>query len=71
MANEYRTKDGHSVGLGSTVWAINGGGPFTLTKADSAPPGWIYLVSADGEDMRLHAPEDVGMYYNKVRRVEV
>lgn len=71
MASKYRTKDGHSVGLGSTVWAINGEGPFSLRKPDSAPRGWVHLVSDDGEDMRLHAPEDVGIYYNKVRRVEV
>lgn len=70
MANEFRTKDGQSLGLGSTVWAIDGEGPFTLTETDSAPSGWIYAVSADGEEMRLHAPEDVGIYYNQTRRVE-
>ncbi|MER6826591.1 hypothetical protein ABT352_11440 [Streptosporangium sp. NPDC000563] len=70
MTSSYRTKDGHTVGLGSTVWAINGQGPFKLTKPDSAPPGWVYMVSADGEDMRLHAPEDVAIYYNRNRRVE-
>lgn len=71
MTSKYRTKDGHTVGLGSSVWAINGEGPFTLMKPDSAPPGWVYMVSADGADMRLAAPEDVAIYYNKVRRVEV
>lgn len=68
MASKYRTKDGHTVSLGSTVWAINGDGPFTLTKPGSAPPGWVSMVSDDGEDMRLHAPEDVALYYNRSRR---
>ncbi|WP_030546692.1 hypothetical protein [Streptomyces albus] len=67
----YRTKDGHTVGFGSTVYAINGDGPFILTPPDSAPPGWVSMVSADGEDIRLHAPEDVALYYNRDRRVEV
>lgn len=71
MATTYRTKDGHTVRLGSTVWAVNGTGPFTLTAPGSAPPGWVLMVGADGEEMRLHAPEDVGIYYNLVRRVEV
>ncbi|MFD4175396.1 hypothetical protein [Streptomyces anulatus] len=71
MAANFRTKDGHTVGLGSTVWSINGDGPFTLAKPDSAPSGWVCMVSTDGETVRLHAPEDVGIYYNKVRRVEV
>ncbi|MBQ0862278.1 hypothetical protein [Streptomyces sp. RK75] len=68
----YRTKDGHTVGLGSTVWAINGQGPFTLAEPHhSAPLGWICAVSGDGEDIRLHGPEDISLYYNLVRRVEV
>ncbi|MFD0431877.1 hypothetical protein ACFQ60_45955 [Streptomyces zhihengii] len=53
------------------MWAINGTGPFTLTRPDSAPPDWVHMVSADGQDIRLHAPEDVTLYYNLVRRVEV
>ncbi|MEW2556447.1 hypothetical protein AB0957_32585 [Streptomyces zhihengii] len=71
MAYTYRTKDGHTVRFGSTVWAINGTGPFTLTRPDSAPPDWVHMVSTDGQDIRLHAPEDVTLYYNLVRRVEV
>ncbi|SCE60357.1 hypothetical protein [Streptomyces sp. OspMP-M43] len=71
MAADFRTKDGHTVGLGSTVWSINGEGPFTLAKPGSAPSGWVCAVSADREDIRLHAPEDIGIYYNKVRRTEV
>ncbi|MEV1011995.1 hypothetical protein [Streptomyces sp. NPDC049881] len=71
MASTYRTKDGHTVRPGSTVWAINGQGPFTLTEPDSAPSGWVCAVSADGTDLRLHAPEDIALYYNLVRRVEV
>lgn len=68
MTSSYRTKDGHTVGLGGTVWGVNGQGPFTLTKPDSAPSGWVCMVSADGEDVRLHAPEDVAIYYNRARR---
>ncbi|TDC63149.1 hypothetical protein [Streptomyces hainanensis] len=68
----YRTKDGHTVRLGSTVWGINGQGPFTLSKPESsAPRGWVRAVSGDGEDSRLHAPEDISLYYNLVRRVEI
>ncbi|MER5972816.1 hypothetical protein ABT112_24300 [Streptomyces sp. NPDC002055] len=67
----YRTKDGHTVGLGSTVWSINGQGPFTLARPDSAPPGWVCAVSSDGEDIRLHDPKDIPLYYNRDRRVEV
>jgi hypothetical protein len=64
----YRTKDGHSVHIGSTVWGVNGQGPFTLVRPDSAPAGWVCAVSDDGEDIRLHAPEDISLYYNRDRR---
>ncbi|OLF05244.1 hypothetical protein BLA60_36930 [Actinophytocola xinjiangensis] len=67
----YRTKDGHAVGLGATVWGINGQGPFILAAPDSAPPHWVCVVSVDGEDYRLHAPEDITLYYNVNRRVEI
>ncbi|MFC7468709.1 hypothetical protein ACFQVA_15910 [Actinomadura keratinilytica] len=42
---------------------MNGQGPFTLVKPESAPEGWVFVVSADGEDWRLHAPEDITLYY--------
>ncbi|MER5994816.1 hypothetical protein [Streptomyces viridosporus] len=47
---------------------MDGEGSFTLTKPDSAPSGWVCVVSADGEDVRLHAPEDVAIHYNRARR---
>lgn len=67
----YRTHDGYTVRLGSTVWAVNGQGPFTLAMPDSAPPGWVCAVSRNGEDIRLHAPGDISLYYNRDRRGEV
>ncbi|MBL0800289.1 MULTISPECIES: hypothetical protein [Streptomyces] len=63
MASSYRTNDGGTVGIGSTVWGVNGQGPFTLVKPESAPEGWVFVVSADGEGWRLHAPEDITLYY--------
>lgn len=55
------------MGLGGTVW----GGRGRLLhphESDSAPSGWVCVVSADGEDVRLHAPEDVAIHYNRARR---
>ncbi|MDT0265995.1 hypothetical protein RM844_06775 [Streptomyces sp. DSM 44915] len=63
MATSFRTRDGHTVRFGSTVWAVNGTGPFTLVRPESAPAGWVAMVSDDGEEYRLHAPEDVPLYY--------
>ncbi|GGV77173.1 MULTISPECIES: hypothetical protein [Streptomyces] len=65
MTSSYRTKDGHTVGVGSTVWGVNGDGPFLLTQPGSAPPGWVCLVTLDGTDTRLHAPEDITLYYTR------
>lgn len=67
MASSYRTNDGHTVRIGSTVWGVNGQGPFTLVEPESAPEGWVSVVSADGEDWRLHAPEDIALYYVTTR----
>nr|BFE31718.1 hypothetical protein GCM10010200_039690 [Actinomadura rugatobispora] len=62
----YRTRDGHDVTIGARVWAQNGTGPFAITKPGTAygstPEGWVLMVGADGEE-RLHAPEDVSIYY--------
>ncbi|MGW8756962.1 hypothetical protein ACWGNH_10975 [Streptomyces albidoflavus] len=46
---------------------MNGQGPFTLVEPESAPEGWVSVVSADGEDWRLHAPEDIALYYVTTR----
>ncbi|MGA5430818.1 hypothetical protein [Streptomyces koyangensis] len=67
MASSYRTNDGGTVGIGSTVWGVNGQGPFTLVTPESAPEGWVSVVSTDGDDWRLHAPEDITLYYVTTR----
>ncbi|ARQ71529.1 hypothetical protein [Streptomyces marincola] len=63
MAAKFRTKDGHTVRFGSTVWGVNRQGPFVLVKPDSAPRGWVHVVSLDGSEVRLHAPQDITLYY--------
>ena len=68
---EYRTRDGHIVHLGDTVYSMNGDGPFVLVAAEGAGEGWVWAVSPDDEELRLHAPEDITSYYNVVRRVEI
>ncbi|GAB2925192.1 hypothetical protein GCM10027280_10600 [Micromonospora polyrhachis] len=71
MASTYRTKDGHSVRVGDQVWAQNGTGPFIITRPAGLKPGWVLLLHAGGDDdQRLHAPEDITIYYHRVRPVQ-
>ncbi|GAA4138879.1 hypothetical protein [Actinomadura keratinilytica] len=69
---KYRTRDGHKVTFGATVWAQNGTGPFTITEPGPAygspPKGWVLMIGADGEE-RLHAPEDISLYYYATKPV--
>lgn len=59
----FRTKDGHTVGLGDTVWAVNGNGPYTLTEHEQR--GWVWL---EGDDERApHTAEDITRYYRRDR----
>ncbi|OKJ15679.1 hypothetical protein AMK19_05205 [Kitasatospora sp. CB01950] len=71
MRPKFRTKDNRTVRFGDHVWAQNGEGPFVIT-------GWLpygdrshlqldLVGGGPSGSMRVHAPEDITLYYLAVR----
>ncbi|GIG68010.1 hypothetical protein [Phytomonospora endophytica] len=62
-----RTKDGHTVGEGDHVWAVNGTGPYLIADAGHAG-GLVYLqlIGSDTDGL-FFAPGDLAFYICKNR----
>jgi hypothetical protein len=63
MASKFRTMDNRSVGFGDLVWSQNGDGPFRIAPLPRDGQGYFQLIEVGGPGVRIHAPEDITLYY--------
>ncbi|MEV0643647.1 hypothetical protein AB0I28_00140 [Phytomonospora sp. NPDC050363] len=60
-----RTKDGHTVGQGDLVWAVNGTGPYVIADAEGRLV-YLQLVGSDTDGL-FFEPGDLALYVCKNR----